>query len=96
MFNYYSFILEDKEYIFYTTRDLSENEIIDWARDYSFIGNQDISKCHSPRKLSNTEIKERNKLLYTEWYNDREKRKALGEDTSYDCIPPTIKAVQID
>lgn len=96
MFNYYLFILEDKECVFYTTRNLSENEIINWAKDYSFINSDDISKCHSPRKLSYIEVKERNKILYKEWYNDREKRKALGEDVSCNFIPPTISSVQLD
>lgn len=96
MFNYYLFILDDKEYVFYTTRNLSEDEVIEWVKDYSFINSDDISKCHSPRKLSCIEVKERNKILYQKWYNDREKRKALGEDVSYNCTPPTISAFQLD
>ncbi|RGX06262.1 hypothetical protein [Paraclostridium sordellii] len=96
MCNYYSVILKDKEYVFYTSRVLSEDEIIEWAQDYSYIKESDVPKCHSPRAISSTEIDKRNKILYEQWYNDREKRKALGEDVSYDIIPPTISAVQID
>lgn len=95
MFNYYSFILKDKEYVFYTSRVLSEDEIIEWAQDYSYIQESDVPKCHSPRVISRIQIAERNKILYDQWYNDREKRKALGDDVSYDRIPPTILAVQI-
>ena len=96
MFNYYSFILNDKEYVFYTSRVLSKDEIIEWAQDYSYIKESDMPKCHSPKLISKSEIDKRNKILYEKWYNDREKRKALGEDVSYDIIPPTISAVQID
>lgn len=52
MFNYYSFILKDKEYVFYTSRVLSEDEIIEWAQDYSYIQESDVPKCHSPRVIS--------------------------------------------
>ena len=64
-FNYYSFDLYGKEYIFYTSRRLSENEVLEYAEGFSFIEESEISQCTNVRELSLDEIKKRNKELYT-------------------------------
>ena len=48
-FNYYSFDLYGKEYIFYTSRRLSENEVLEYAEGFSFIEESEISQCTNVR-----------------------------------------------
>ena len=103
-FNYYSFDLYGKEYIFYTSRRLSENEVLEYAEGFSFIEESEISQCTNEDvtfnitipKLSLDEIKKRNKELYIKWWADREEGRLNGEDVSYLLIPPTIGTVQLD
>lgn len=44
-FNYYSFILNGEERIFYTYVTLDKEEILDWALRYNFIKKSDVENC---------------------------------------------------
>ncbi|SEU22317.1 hypothetical protein SAMN05443270_3469 [Lacrimispora sphenoides] len=96
-FNYYSFVLNDVERIYYTyVSNDSEQEILEWAEKFGFINYDDFSKCTDIRKIPQEEVDSRNKNLYKEWWERREKRKLSGEDVSFDLIPPTIGEVQLN
>lgn len=96
-YNYYSFILNEKEHLFYTSRKLSSKEdILDHAIQFSFIEENDITKCNNIKELSLDEINKRREELYKKWWADREERRLSGEDVSYMLIPPAIGGVQLD
>lgn len=91
-FNYYSFILNGKERIYYTyvTND-TEQEILDWAVRFNFIDESEIKKCSNVRALTSSEVEARNKELYKEWWNEHK-----DDDSLCGKIPPTIGEVQLN
>ena len=96
-FNYYSFVLNGKERIYYTYVTINtEKEILEWAERYGFINCEDFSKCTNIKQLSQNEIEEKNKSLYKKWWNEREQRRKAGEDVSFMLIPPTIGETQLN
>ena len=91
-FNYYSFILNEQERIYYTYETHStKEEILDWAVRYNFISEKDIEKCSEVRMLSADEVDERNKELYKLWWNEHK-----NDNSLCGAIPPTIGEVQLD
>lgn len=91
-FNYYSFYLEGEERIYYTyvTHDTKE-EILDWAVRFGFIDKIDITKCSNVRALLPSEVEQRNKELYKEWWEEHKNDNSLCGK-----IPPTIGEVQLN
>lgn len=91
-FNYYSFFLRGEERIFYTYVTLDDKEdILQWALRYNFIKESDIDKCSNVRFLPPNEVKERNKILYREWWEEHK-----YDDSLCGKIPPTIGEVQLN
>lgn len=96
-FNYYSFILNGVERIYYTdVTNSTEKEILDWAERYGFIDEEDFCKCTNVRSLTQEEVDKRNKEIYKEWWKQRELKRLSGEDVSLILIPPTIGEVQLN
>ena len=91
-FNYYSFILNGKERIYYTyaINDTKE-EILDWAEMFSFISESEVNKCTNVRALTSSEVEARNKELYKQWWNEHK-----NDDSLCGQIPPTIGEAQLN
>lgn len=90
-FNYYSFFLNGEERIFYTYVELDTDEILEWAVNYGFIDESDIEKCNNIRALTPSEVEERNKELYREWWEEHKNNTSLSGK-----IPPTIGEAQLN
>lgn len=90
-FNYYSFFLNGEERIFYTYVELDTDEILEWAVNYGFIDESDIEKCNNIRALTPSEVEERNKELYREWWEEHKNDTSLSGK-----IPPTIGEAQLN
>ena len=90
-FNYYSFFLNGEERIFYTYVELDTDEILEWAVNYGFIDESDIEKCNNIRALTPSEVEERNKELYREWWEEHKNDTSLSGK-----IPPTIGEDQLN
>lgn len=91
-FNYYSFILNGQEKIYYTyvVHDTTE-EILEWAERFGFIQENDIPNCTNVRVLSMKEVEERNKKLYNLWWNKHHNDAHISG-----MVPPTIGEVQLN
>ena len=90
-FNYYSFVLNGEERIFFTYVELDTDEILDWAVYYGFIEKSDVEKCNNIRALTPNEVEERNKKLYKKWWEEHKNDTSLSGK-----IPPTIGEVQLN
>lgn len=90
-FNYYSFFLNGEERIFYTYVKLDADEILDWAIRYGFISRTDIEKCSNMRALTPDEVKEKEKKLYKEWWEEHKNDTSLSGKA-----PPTIGEAQLN
>ena len=90
-FNYYSFFLNGEERIFYTYVELDTDEILEWAVNYGFIDESDIEKCNNIMALTPSEVEERNKELYREWWEEHKNDTSLSGK-----IPPTIGEAQLN
>ena len=91
-FNYYSFVLNGEERIFYTYVILEDKkDILLWAVRYDFIKEGDMEKCSSVRSLPLCEVKARNKELYKKWWNEHKNDSSLSGK-----IPLTIGKVQLN
>lgn len=91
-FNYYSFFLRGEERIFYTYVTLDDQEdILQWALRFNFIQETDMLQCSNVRLLSPEEVKEKNKALYKEWWEEHK-----NDDSLSGKIPPTIGEVQLN
>jgi len=91
-FNYYSFILNGAERIFYTYVTLdNEEDILSWAVRYGFIKESDISNCNNARLLTPEEVEKRNKELYKAWWEQHKNEGSLSGK-----IPPTIGEAQLN
>lgn len=96
-FNYYSFVLNGEERIYYTyISNDNELEILEWAERFGFLKEDDFSKCTNIRQISREEVNRRNKELYKEWWDKRELKRLSGEDVSPILMPPTIGEVQLN
>ena len=91
-YNYYSIFLNGEERIFYTYVTLDDEEdILQWALRFNFIKETDILHCSNVRLLSPEEVKEKNKVLYKEWWEEHK-----NDDSLCGKIPPTIGEVQLN
>lgn len=90
-FNYYSFILNGEERIFYTYVTLDKVEILDWALRYNFIKKSDVENCSNVKALTPSEVEAKNKALYKEWWENHK-----NDDSLCGKIPPTIGEAQLN
>lgn len=97
-FNYYSFVLDGKERIYYTyVVNSTEEDILDWAVRFSFIDDKDKEKCSNVKPLTDEEVEEKNRELYKVWWEKREKLKMSSVDElDLPSIPPSIGEVQLN
>lgn len=92
-FNYYSFILDGKERIYYTcVSNDNELEILEWAERYGFIQPGDFQKCTNIRKIHQSEVDKRNQELYKVWWEQHKNDDFLFSEG----LPPTIGEVELD
>ena len=91
-FNYYSFMLNNRERIYYSSvyHETAE-EILDWAARYNFITEKDISNCNNVKRLLPDEVQLRNQTLYEAWWE-----KLQSDTCKSGKAPPTIGEVQLD
>lgn len=96
-FNYYIFELNGKEIIYYTyVTNSNRQEILEWAERFRLLKEEDFPKCKGVRTLSNEDVEKRNRKLYKEWWEERERRRLAGEDVSSMFTAPRIGDVQLD
>lgn len=97
-FNFYSFILNGEEKIYYTSViNGTKEEILEWATRFGFIGEEDIPNCINVRSLSFAEVELRNSILYKEFLEERSRLIEKGVDIfELPMIPPLIGDAQLD
>ena len=91
-FNYYSFVLNGEERIFYSYVTLDDEEdILSWAVRYGFIKESDTDSCSNIRLLTADEVEKRNAELYREWWAKHKNDSSLSGK-----VPQTIGEVQLN
>lgn len=92
-FNYYSFVLNGEERIYYTyISNDNELEILEWAERFGFIKLEDFEKCTNVRKIPQGEVDRRNKELYSKWWEEHQ----YDNPAFSKGFPPTIGEVQLN
>lgn len=92
-FNYYSFVLNGEERIYYTyISNDTELEILEWAERFGFVRLEDFDKCTNMRQLPQEEVDRRNKELYSIWWEEHK-----NDNPAFSRgFPPTIGEVQLN
>lgn len=92
-FNYYSFVLNEEEKIYYTkVMNNSKLEILEWAEQFNFVKREEFEKCANVRQISKSEVIKRNKELYKRWWENHKSDNPMF----FNGIPPTIGEAQLD